>query len=95
MSRIKDPLDDLSDHLSIEIKLKVRRTLLRQPGFTVKSSDLRPSNRLDLSSYLKEIDVPTLISIGNTCTEEVSILETIINMGLAITSKTIHSNEPP
>ena len=75
------------------------RTLLPQPRFTVKSTDLRPSNRLALSLYLKEVDVPTLISTGNTCTEEVSILETIVKTSqdiiLHVRSKTIHSNETP
>ena len=67
--------------------------------FTVKSRDLRPSNRLAMSTYLQEVDVPALISSSNTCTEKVSLLETIVKTGLDIIlpvkSKTIHSNEPP
>ena len=94
----KRPPFGLSDHLSIEVKPKMR-TLLPQPRSKVRSRDLRPSNRLALSLYLQEVDVPALISTGNSCSEKVSIFETIVNTGLDIIlpvrSKTIHSNEPP
>ena len=91
-------MDYLISHLSIEVQPKAR-SLLPQPRFIVKSRDLRPSNRLAMSTYLQEVDVPALITSGNTCTEKVSILETIVKTGLDIIlpvkSKTIHSNEPP
>lgn len=93
----KRPPYGLSAHLSIEVMPK-SRSLLPQPRFKVQSRDWRPINRLALSLYLKEVDVPTLISTGSTCSEKVSILETIVKTGLDIIlpvrSKTIHSNEP-
>ena len=95
---VKKPPFGLSDHLSIEVNSK-SRTLLPQSKFKVKSRDLRRSNRLALNLYLKKVDIPALINTGTTCSEKVSILESIINIGLDIISpirtKTIHSNEPP
>ena len=94
----KKPSFGPSDHLSIEVKPKARN-LLPPPRTKVKSRDLRPSNRLALSLYLQEVDIPALISVGNSCSEKVSILETIVNTGLdtilPVRSKTIHFNEPP
>ena len=90
------PYIGLSDRLSIELNSK-SRTTLPQSMFKVKSRDLRQSNRLALSRYLEIVDIPTLIKDDTTCSEKVSMLETIINIGLdtisPIRTKTIYSNE--
>ena len=69
-----------------------------QSKFKVKSRDLQQSNRVALSLYLDKIDIPSLINLGTTCTEKVSILEAVSNTGLdiicPIRSKTYDSNEP-
>lgn len=95
---VKRPPFGLSDHWSIEVNSK-SRSLLPQSKFKVKSRDLKKSIRLALSLYLEKVDVTTLIKAGTTCSEKISILETIIKVGLDIISpirtKTIYSNEPP
>ena len=73
----------------------------KQPNakITVKSRDLRTSNRLAMRTYLEEVDVKTLLDSKNTCEEKVEMLETIVKTGMDILApkkaKTIHSNDPP
>ncbi|CAB4034046.1 RNA-directed DNA polymerase from mobile element jockey, partial [Paramuricea clavata] len=88
----------LSDHASIEVK-PLERTNLPKPKITVKSRDIRPSKRLAMRLYLKEVDISTLINSQRSCEDKVKLLELIINTGmdrlLPLKSKTIVTSEPP
>ena len=94
---LKRPPFGLSDHLSIEVKPKVR-SRLPEPKFTTKSRDMRPSKRLATRAYREEIDVPALLDDVYSCEDKVSLLEEI-KTGLdtvpPLRSKTVHLNEPP
>ena len=85
----------LSDHASIEVK-PLERTNLPKPKITVKSRDIRPSKRLAMRLYLKEVDSSTLINSQRSCEDKVKLLELIINTGmdrlLPLKSKT-HCNK--
>lgn len=88
----------LSDHMSIQVKPKLRANLPKG-RFVVKSRDLRPSKRLAKRTYLREVNIPEFTNSVATCTEKASLLETIITTGLdmvlPLQSKTVHSSEPP
>ena len=98
----KDPIQlsphGLSDHMSVEIQPKNRSQLPDQCR-TIKSRDLRPSNRLALRSYLEAVDVNAHTNTVNFCAEKVAILESIVQVGLdyvlPLRSKTIYPGEPP
>ena len=95
---IQRPPHGLSDHMSVEVQPKDRSQLLdSQP--TVKTRDLKPSNRLVIRTYLQEVDVYTLIGNIHGCAEKVSIFQSIIQHGLdsvlPLRSKAIHSRDPP
>ena len=97
-SPIQSPSFGLSDHFSVELQ-PLERSKLPNTKITVKSRDLRTSNRLAMRTYLKELDVKTLLDSKNTCKEKVEMLETIVKTGMDILApkkaKTIHSNKPP
>lgn len=95
---IKRPPFGLSDHMSIEVKPK-ERSQLPVSKCKVKSRDLRPSNRLAVRSYLKLVDVPSILKNAVSCEGKVSMFEEIVKTGLdniiPLRSKTIQLNEPP
>ena len=72
---------------------------MKQPTITIKARDLRPSKRQAMGTYLEAVDVCTMTSALETCTEKVSLLEQIITTGLdrilPIQSRRVHSTEPP
>ena len=84
-------------HVSIKVKPKSRAQFpkLRK---TVKSRDVRPSSRLAIGTYLQQVDVKALLTTVNTCTEKMTLFESVVNTGLDIVfplrSKIIHLNEP-
>lgn len=88
----------LSDHATIELQPK-ERAHMKQPTITIKARDLRPSKRQAMGTYLEAVDVCTMTSALETCTEKVSLLEQIITTGLdrilPIQSRRMHSTEPP
>lgn len=94
---IQRPPHGLSDHLSVEIQPK-HRSQLPPRRFTVKTRDLRPSNRLAMRTYLQEIDVSAHISAVISCSEKATALETIVQAGMdfviPLRSKTIKSSQP-
>ena len=47
----------LSDHISIQVRLKSRADLPKG-RFVIKSRDLRPSKRLAMRTYLQEVNIP-------------------------------------
>jgi hypothetical protein len=49
---------------------------------TIKSRDLRPSNRLAMHTYLKEIEVSALVKTKDTCAEKLEIFQSILKNGL-------------
>ena len=89
----------LSDHMSIEVKAKDRPQLPAVSKVKVKTRDLRPSARLAIRRYLELVDVPSLINQMPSCEGKVSLLESIVKIGLdficPFRHKTIHSNNPP
>ena len=97
-SPIQRPSFGLSDHFSVELH-PLERSKQPNAKITVKSRDLRTSNRLAMRTYLEEVDVNTLLDSKNTCEEKVEMLETIVKTSMDILApkkaKTIHSNEPP
>ena len=70
-----------------------------KPKLQVKSRDLKPTKCLAMSTFLKEVDIKSLIAMETTIDGKTKMLESIINFGLdlliAITTKTIYSSEPP
>ena len=95
---IQRPPHGLSDHMSVEVQPKDRSQLLDSRP-TVKTRDLKPSNRLAIRTYLQEVDAYTLIGNIHGCAEKVSIFQSIIQHGLdsvlPLRSKAIHSSDPP
>ena len=65
----------------------------------IKSRDLRPSKRQAISTYLEQVNVHSLVRSVGSCEEKVTMLETIINIGLEfilpLRKITVLSNEPP
>ena len=98
----KDPIQrsphGLSDHMSVEVQPK-DRLQLSDSRLTIKTRDLKPSNRLAMRTYLQEVDVHNLVGNAHGCAEKVSIFQSIIQHGLdsvlPLRSKTIHSRNPP
>ena len=95
---IQRPPHGLSDHMSVEVQPKDRSQLLDSRP-TVKTRDLKPTNRLAIRTYLQEVDAYTLIGNIHGCAEKVSIFQSIIQHGLdsvlPLRSKAIHSRDPP
>ena len=95
---IQRPSHGLSDHMSVELQPR-NRSSLSNSKITIKSRDLRPSNRLSMPTYLQEVDAHTLVGNADSCEEKTSIFESIIQTGLnsvlPLRSKTVHSSEPP
>ena len=96
---IQRPSHGLSDHMSVELQPR-NRSSLSNSKITIKSRDLRPSNRLSMRTYLQEVDAHTLVSNADSCEEKTFILESIIQTGLnsvlpPLDQKTVHSSEPP
>ena len=96
---IRISLFGLSDHMSIEVKTKDRSQLPAVSKVKVKTRDLRPSARLAIRRYLELVDVPSLINQMPSCEGKVSLLESIVKIGLDFICpfrlKTVHSNNPP
>ncbi|XP_028405751.1 uncharacterized protein LOC114528321 [Dendronephthya gigantea] len=84
--------------MSVEVQPR-NRSQLPEQRHTIKSRDLRPSNRAAMHTYLQNVNVKAQIGTVNTCTEKVSALESIVQVGmdfvLPLHSKTICSSEPP
>ena len=97
-SPIQRPSFGLSNHFSLELQ-PFKRSKQPNAKITVKSRDLRTSNRLAMRTYLEEVDVKTLLDSKSTCKEKVEVFETIVKTSLDILApkkaKAIHSNEPP
>ena len=95
---IQRPPHGLSDHMSVEVQPK-DRSQLPDSRSTVKTRDLKPSNRLAIRIYLQEVDAYTLVGNVHGCAEKVSIFQSIIQHGLdsvlPLRSKAIHSRDPP
>ena len=95
---VKRPNFGISDHATAEVQPK-DRVQLPAARFAVQKRDLRPSRCLAIRSYLKEVDVSTLLDRADNCADKVSLFETIVKTGLdfilPMRSKTIHTNEPP
>ncbi|XP_068749281.1 uncharacterized protein [Montipora capricornis] len=95
---IQRPPHGLSDHMSVEVQPK-DRSQLSDSRLTIKTRDLKPSNRLAMRTYLQEVDVHTLVGNAHGCAEKVSTFQSIIQHGLdsvlPLRSKTIHSRDPP
>ena len=84
--------------MSIEVQPK-DRSQLSYSRLTIKTRDLKPSNRLAMRTYLQEVDVHTLVGNAHGCAEKVTTFQWIIQHGLdgvlPFRSKTIHSRDPP
>ena len=97
-SPIQCPSFGLSDHFSVELQ-PLKRFKEPNAKITIKSRDLRASNRLAMRTYLEEVDVKTLLDSKNTCEEKAEMLETIVKTGMDIftpqKAKIIHSYESP
>ena len=91
---IQRPPHGLSDHMSVEVQPQ-----LPDSRSTIKTRDLKPSNRLAIRTYLQEVDAYTLVGNVHGCAEKVSIFQSIIQHGLdsvlPLRSKAIHSRDPP
>ena len=65
----------------------------------MKSRDLRPSVRLAIRQYLELVDVPNMINQVPSCEGKVSLLESIVKIGLEFICpfrvKTIYPSNPP
>ena len=95
---IQRPPHGLSDHMSVEV-LPKDSSQLPDSRSTMKTRDLKPSNRLAIRTYLQEVDAYTLVGNVHGCAEKVSIFQSIIQHGLdsvlPLRSKAIHSRDPP
>ena len=95
---IQRPSHGLSDHLSVEVQPRDRSHLPKQRR-TIKSRNLKPSNRLAMRTYLQNVDINAQIGSVHTGVEKVSDLELIFQVGMdfvmPLRSKTIYSGEPP
>ena len=84
--------------MSVEVQPK-DRSQLPDSRSTIKTRDLKPSNRLAIRTYLQEVDAYTLVGNVHGCAEKVSIFQSIIQHGLdsvlPLRSKAIHSRDPP
>ena len=83
---------------AVEVQPK-DRSQLPDSRSTIKTRDLKPSNRLAIRTYLQEVDAYTLVGNVHGCAEKVSIFQSIIQHGLdsvlPLRSKAIHSRDPP
>ena len=95
---IQRPPHGLSDHMSVEVQPK-DRSQLPDSRSTIKTRDLKPSNRLAIRTYLQEVDAYTLVGNVHGCAEKVSIFQSIVQHGLdsllPLRSKAVHSRDPP
>ena len=86
--------------MTIEIKPR-NREILPITKSIIKSRDVRPSKRQAVSSgcYLEQVDVQGLVKSVESCEEKVTMLETIINIGLDFILRLrkiiVLSNKPP
>ena len=67
----------LLDHMSIEVQPK-DISQLSNSRLTMKTRDLKPSNRLAMQNYHQEVDVHTLVGNAHGCAEKVSTFQSII-----------------
>ena len=85
--------------MSIEVKAKDHSQLPAVSKVKVKTRDLRPSARLAIRRYLELVDVPSLINQMPSCKGKVSLLESIVKIGLDFICPfrliTVHSSNPP
>ena len=95
---IQRPPHGLSDHMSVEVQPK-DRSQLPDSRSTIKTRDLKPSNRLAIRIYLQEVDAYTLVGNEHGYAEKASSFQSIIQHGLdsvlPLRSKAIHSRDPP
>ena len=69
----KDPIQrPPHGHMSVEVQPK-DRSQLPYSRSTIKTRDLKPSNRLTIRTYLQEVDAYTLVGNVHGCAEKVSI----------------------
>ena len=84
--------------MSVEVQVK-DRSQLSDSRLTIKTRDLKPSNRLAMRTYLQEVDAHTLVGKAHGCVAKVTTFQSIIQHGLdsvlPLRSKTIHSGDPP
>ena len=85
--------------MSIEVKAKNRSQLPTVSKVKVKTRYLRPFARLAIRRYLELVDIPSLINQMPSCEGKVSLLQSIVKIGLdficPFRHKTVHSNNPP
>ena len=60
------PPHGLSDHMSVEVQPK-DRSHLSDLRLTIKTRDLKPSNRLAMRTYLQEVNTHTLAGNARGC----------------------------
>ena len=95
---IQRPPLGLSDHLSIEVQPKVR-IKSNNSTTTLQSRDMRPSKHLAMRTYLKSVDLDTILNSADNCEGKTLLLEQIIKTGLdhvmPMRTCKVHSSEPP
>ena len=69
--------------MSVEVQPRDRSQLPVQ-GRTIKSRDLRPSNRFALRTYLQKVNVKVQIGAAYTCAEKFSALEPIVQVRMEL-----------
>ena len=94
----KLPPFGLSDHVTVAVQPLARQNLPKNK-ILLKSRDLRATIRMDMRTYLKEVNLGLLVGLKESCEEKTRTLETIIKTGmdtlLRPKSKTVIANEPP
>ena len=71
---IERPPFDLSDHGTVETQ-PLQGSQIRKPKLCIKSKDLRPTKRLAMRKYLKEVDVKLIINAERSCERKTQMLE--------------------
>ena len=88
----------LSDHMSIEVRAKVRIKSNNSTS-TIRSRDMRPSKRIAMRTYLESVDMDTILNSADSCEGKTLLLEQIIKTGLhhvmPMRTRKVHSTEPP
>lgn len=94
----KLPPFGLSDHYCVMVHPNRRQDLPSQK-VSLKSRDLKPTNRFVMWKYIEEVDIKALVNGKDSCKEKVGMLETIIKTGMEILlhvkTNTILLIEPP
>ena len=88
----------LSDHMSIEVRAKVRIKSNNSTS-TIQPRDMCSSKRLAMCTYLESVDLDTILNSADSCEGKTLLLEQIIKTGLdhvmPMRTRKVHSTEPP